>query len=266
MPRQRASGRRGGRVWISDGGHRRRHRGCGPGSLLRGASGSPRASWDGDPEAPWRLVYQSRSGSPSDSLAGAGHPRRPRGGGCVPTRQPTDGVVVVPLGFLTDHVEVLWDLDTQASRRAYEHGLIVRAGGRRSAPTPPSSTRSPTCSPTTSTGGPDPDAEVGGRHTCSHHRLVRRNLLSPRATDSLRAPRPSDPAPPSTPAAQEGTHDLPRHPPAAPAPKRRDPPPRRRTPPRSRRPRAPALRRRRADAAAADLVDARRRAALAGVV
>jgi ferrochelatase len=72
---------------------------------------------------PARLVYQSRSGSPA-----------------VPWLEPdindalreasADGasvVVVVPLGFVSDHVEVLWDLDREAQETAAEVGLrLVR--------------------------------------------------------------------------------------------------------------------------------------------
>lgn len=68
---------------------------------------------------PWELVYQSRSGPASQpwlepdvcdvigELAGRG--RR--------------AVVVVPVGFMSDHMEVLWDLDTEAKEAAQEAGL-----------------------------------------------------------------------------------------------------------------------------------------------
>ena len=78
---------------------------------------------DVDPE--WDLVYQSRSGAShipwlepdiSDHLTAL------RDAG-VP------GVVIVPLGFVSDHMEVLWDLDTVALDHAAELGLpAVRAG------------------------------------------------------------------------------------------------------------------------------------------
>ncbi len=67
----------------------------------------------------WDLVFQSRSGPPqmpwlepdvNDALASfavAG----------------TDAVVLVPIGFLSDHLEVIWDLDTQAAQTAAELGL-----------------------------------------------------------------------------------------------------------------------------------------------
>jgi ferrochelatase len=69
----------------------------------------------------WDLVYQSRSGAPHipwlepdisdhlDALAGAGAP----------------GAVMVPIGFVSDHMEVIWDLDTVATETAREVGLPV---------------------------------------------------------------------------------------------------------------------------------------------
>ena len=35
------------------------------------------------------------------------------------------GVVIVPLGFVSDHMEVLWDLDEEATQTAHEAGLAV---------------------------------------------------------------------------------------------------------------------------------------------
>ena len=67
----------------------------------------------------WQLVYQSRSGPPSmpwlepdinDVIA------------TLPTRG-IRAVVIVPLGFVSDHMEVLWDLDTEAMETAAENGL-----------------------------------------------------------------------------------------------------------------------------------------------
>ncbi len=72
-----------------------------------------------DPEQTWSLVYQSRSGAPhvpwlepdiNDALA-----ELPATG--------VAGVVVVPLGFISDHMEVLWDLDTEAKETCAELGL-----------------------------------------------------------------------------------------------------------------------------------------------
>ncbi|UFU04659.1 ferrochelatase [Ruania suaedae] len=73
----------------------------------------------GAQDVPWQLVYQSRSGPPTqpwlepdvnDAIAAL-----PASG--------RDGVVIVPLGFLSDHMEVLWDLDNEAMETAGEHGL-----------------------------------------------------------------------------------------------------------------------------------------------
>ena len=71
------------------------------------------------PGVTWDLVYQSRSGPPSqpwlepdindriEELAGDG----------------VTGLVIVPLGFISDHMEVKWDLDTEALETAREHGM-----------------------------------------------------------------------------------------------------------------------------------------------
>ncbi|MER5929338.1 ferrochelatase [Streptomyces sp. NPDC002054] len=72
-------------------------------------------------ERPWELVYQSRSGAPH-----------------IPWLEPdicdhleaeqADGapaVVMVPIGFVSDHMEVLYDLDTEATAKAAELGLPV---------------------------------------------------------------------------------------------------------------------------------------------
>lgn len=74
---------------------------------------------------PWELVFQSRSGSPH-----------------IPWLEPdisehleklaADGasdVVVVPVGFVSDHLEILFDLDVEAASAATTAGLnMVRAG------------------------------------------------------------------------------------------------------------------------------------------
>ncbi|MFC7924127.1 ferrochelatase [Streptomyces cinereoruber] len=73
-------------------------------------------------DRPWKLVYQSRSGAPHvpwlepdicdhlEELHGAGAP----------------AAVMVPIGFVSDHMEVLYDLDTEATAKAAELGLPVR--------------------------------------------------------------------------------------------------------------------------------------------
>lgn len=67
---------------------------------------------------PWQLVYQSRSGPEfipwlepdvNDVIAE------------LPGKR--TAVMVVPIGFVTDHMEVVWDLDTEAKESAEEAGL-----------------------------------------------------------------------------------------------------------------------------------------------
>ena len=77
-----------------------------------------RTLWDGEiPRS--SLVYQSRSGAPQtpwlepdirDALRACSH-------------SGTRAVIVVPIGFVSDHVEVIWDLDNEAAETAKEVGL-----------------------------------------------------------------------------------------------------------------------------------------------
>jgi len=72
----------------------------------------------------WALVYQSRSGRPEDPWLEpdiCDYLRRERVAGL-------DAVVVCPVGFVSDHIEVLYDLDREAAQTASEIGLaFVRA-------------------------------------------------------------------------------------------------------------------------------------------
>jgi ferrochelatase len=72
----------------------------------------------------WQLVYQSRSGSPTQPWLGpdiCDHLRSLKSRGVF-------DVVVAPIGFVSDHMEVIYDLDVEAQRVAEEIGLnIVRA-------------------------------------------------------------------------------------------------------------------------------------------
>ncbi|MGH9720803.1 MAG: ferrochelatase [Bryobacteraceae bacterium] len=75
----------------------------------------------------WRLVYQSRSGPlPQPWLEpdiGA-YLREIHDGGEGPRE-----VVVVPIGFISDHMEVVYDLDYEAKNLAKELGMnLIRAG------------------------------------------------------------------------------------------------------------------------------------------
>ncbi len=72
----------------------------------------------------WRLVYQSRSGRPQDPWLEPDildHLRDLR-------RQDVPAVVIHPIGFLSDHMEVLFDLDEEARQLSEELGLeMVRS-------------------------------------------------------------------------------------------------------------------------------------------
>ena len=69
----------------------------------------------------WSLAYQSRSGSPRspwlepdvnvaiENVAGNG----------------TEAVVIVPIGFVSDHMEVVWDLDVEAMETARRCGILA---------------------------------------------------------------------------------------------------------------------------------------------
>ncbi|MDH6235531.1 ferrochelatase [Cryobacterium sp. CG_9.6] len=70
---------------------------------------------------PWQLVYQSRSGPPTmpwlepdinDAIA------------LLPARG-IRAVVIVPLGFVSDHMEVMWDLDNEAMESSEKHGIFA---------------------------------------------------------------------------------------------------------------------------------------------
>jgi protoporphyrin/coproporphyrin ferrochelatase len=73
----------------------------------------------GVPAPDWRLVFQSRSGPPAvpwlepdvnDAIAEA-------------HAEGVDAVVLVPIGFISDHVEVVWDLDHEARQTAEQVGV-----------------------------------------------------------------------------------------------------------------------------------------------
>ena len=73
----------------------------------------------------WKLVYQSRSGPPSQPWLG------PDILDCLRDLKAQEGasdVVIAPIGFVSDHMEILYDLDTQAKELCAELGLnMVRA-------------------------------------------------------------------------------------------------------------------------------------------
>jgi ferrochelatase len=76
------------------------------------------------PESRWKLVYQSRSGRPQDPWLEPDildHLREAKASGI-------NQVLISPIGFLSDHMEVLYDLDDEARRFCDEHAIqMVRA-------------------------------------------------------------------------------------------------------------------------------------------
>lgn len=73
----------------------------------------------------WTLVYQSRSGPPSQPWLEPDVLDYLRE---IHRRQSHSAVVIAPIGFVSDHMEVLYDLDTEARALCAELGLpVVRA-------------------------------------------------------------------------------------------------------------------------------------------
>ena len=75
----------------------------------------------GIPASRWSLVYQSRSGRPQDPWLEPDileHLRQLKQGG-------TTGVIIHPIGFLSDHMEVLYDLDLEAKQLCDALGLSM---------------------------------------------------------------------------------------------------------------------------------------------
>ncbi len=75
--------------------------------------------------AKWKLVFQSRSGPPSQPWLEPDildHIRVLKEEGCAQ-------LVVAPIGFISDHLEVLYDLDHQAKELCDEVGITMRRAG-----------------------------------------------------------------------------------------------------------------------------------------
>jgi ferrochelatase len=71
------------------------------------------------PELPWELVYQSRSGPPAQPWLEpdiGDHLERLHADGAT-------AAVAVPIGFVSDHMEVVYDLDVEATELAAKLGL-----------------------------------------------------------------------------------------------------------------------------------------------
>jgi ferrochelatase len=72
----------------------------------------------------YKLVFQSRSGSPTQPWLGPdvfNHLREMQAGG-------SSDVILAPIGFVSDHMEIVYDLDTEAAALCRELGMnMVRA-------------------------------------------------------------------------------------------------------------------------------------------
>ncbi len=72
--------------------------------------------------ADWRLVYQSRSGPPTQPWL------EPDIADVVREMDRGTNLAVVPIGFVSDHIEVIYDLDTELQAIAHERGInLMRA-------------------------------------------------------------------------------------------------------------------------------------------
>jgi ferrochelatase len=75
--------------------------------------------------ADWALVFQSRSGPPGQPWLEPDildHIRAIKADGCAQ-------LVVAPIGFISDHLEVVYDLDHQAKELCDEVGITMRRAG-----------------------------------------------------------------------------------------------------------------------------------------
>jgi ferrochelatase len=80
----------------------------------------------------WAIAYQSRSGKPTDPWL---EPDICRVIGDL-ARAGVNKIVVAPIGFVCDHVEVLYDLDIEAAKIAKDRGVtLVRASCPNDHPT-----------------------------------------------------------------------------------------------------------------------------------
>jgi ferrochelatase len=67
----------------------------------------------------WQVAYQSRSGSPKDSWLGPDILRTISDA----KQSGIESLIVMPIGFVCDHVEVLYDLDVQAKSHAEQNSI-----------------------------------------------------------------------------------------------------------------------------------------------
>lgn len=71
------------------------------------------------PGTSWQLVYQSRSGPPIQPWL------EPDINDAIGALDLGTAVLIVPVGFVSDHMEVMWDLDVEARETAERRGLWV---------------------------------------------------------------------------------------------------------------------------------------------
>ncbi|WP_236683270.1 ferrochelatase [Demequina sediminicola] len=72
------------------------------------------------PDTPWSLVFQSRSGDPSTPWL------EPDINDAINALDDSvSGLVVSPIGFVSDHMEVAWDLDNEAQETCEERDLAM---------------------------------------------------------------------------------------------------------------------------------------------
>jgi ferrochelatase len=94
--------------------------------LVASGISTPHLSWDrAGVSVPWHLVYQSRSGPPQQPWL------EPDIGEFITAKHGAGrlrDVVIVPIGFISDHMEVLYDLDTEVKQLCNSLGIqMVRA-------------------------------------------------------------------------------------------------------------------------------------------
>jgi ferrochelatase len=87
--------------------------------IMHKALAELRASAADVPDVEWQLVYQSRSGPPTQPWL------EPDINDAIVAHAAAGAttIVMVPVGFVSDHMEVMWDLDTEAMQTCDENGV-----------------------------------------------------------------------------------------------------------------------------------------------
>ncbi len=83
--------------------------------------------------ADWRLVFQSRSGPPQQPWL---EPDVLDAISAMDDEKKQDSLVIVPIGFVSDHMEVMFDLDEEAAQMCKNRGIkMTRAATAGTSPT-----------------------------------------------------------------------------------------------------------------------------------